>query len=295
MTELLLLLEASLPFLVFSVFLLGLFVGSFLNVVICRLPVMMESEWRSQCRDLLHPDQAVETPPRFNLVQPRSRCPQCKTPIRARDNVPVLSWLLLRGKCRSCQKPIPARYPIVEAVSALLCAVVAWYFGYSPVTLCALALTWSLLALTLIDYDHQLLPDIITLPMLWLGLFAAIWETVPGVDLQTAVIGAIAGYLSLWTVFHLFRLVTGKEGMGYGDFKLLAMLGAWLGWQMIPVIVLLSSLVGAMVGISLVIFQGRDRNRPIPFGPYLAAAGWISLLWGNTIIETYLRFSMGPL
>lgn len=268
---------------------LGLIVGSFLNVVIHRLPIMLERAWRSQCAELLGTaaDTADDAP--FNLATPRSRCPSCGHTIRAVENIPVLSYLWLRGRCSACGARIPARYPVIETVTALLSAVVAWHFGFGWQAAGALLLTWGLITLSVIDIDHQLLPDAITLPLLWLGLAFSLFDVF--VDSRTGIIGALAGYLSLWTVYHVFRLVTGKEGMGYGDFKLLALLGAWMGWQALPGIILLSSLVGAVAGISLVLIRGRDRNLPIPFGPYLAAAGWIMLLWGDQITQAYLRWS----
>lgn len=264
---------------------LGLLIGSFLNVVIHRLPRMMEREWAAQCAELRGDTIPTEAP--YNLSQPRSACPACSTQIRAIDNIPVLSWLWLRGRCRACGAAIPIRYPLVEAVSGLLAAYVAYRYGYSLATGGALLLTWSLLALTFIDYDTQLLPDQITLPLLWAGLLFNLGGTYT--DLASAVSGAMAGYLLLWVVYWLFKLATGKEGMGYGDFKLLAALGAWLGWKMLPLIVVASSVVGALVGILLIVFAGHGRGKPIPFGPYLAAAGLFALFWGNRLTELYLR------
>jgi len=266
---------------------LGLLIGSFLNVVILRLPIMMEKEWHAQCNDLLEisPDNEQASEP-FNLVTPNSHCPKCNHKIKAIENIPILSYLFLKGRCSDCGIKIPVRYPIIEATTALLSIIVAWHFGPTWEAAAALLLTWVLVTLTVIDFDHQLLPDSITLPFLWLGLgisLAGIFT-----DPESAIIGALVGYLSLWSVYMLFKLTTGKEGMGYGDFKLLAMLGAWLGWQSIFPIILLSSIVGAVVGITLIVVRGRDRNIPIPFGPYLAAAGWITLLWGEQIIQTYL-------
>ncbi len=269
--------------------LIGLLVGSFLNVVIYRLPKMMENEWRSQCISLLEPEKEQAAAPPFNLATPASRCPHCDHRIRPWENIPLLSYLLLRGRCSSCKSPISMRYPIIELVCGLLTAVVAWHFGFGWQALAAMVFSWSLIALTMIDFDHQLLPDNITLPLLWLGLLLSINELF--VDSHTSLIGAAAGYLALWSVYWLFKLLTGKEGMGYGDFKLLALLGAWMGWQMLPVIILLSSVVGAVVGIILILSRGRDRNIPIPFGPYLAAAGWLALIWGAEINQTYLEFS----
>ena len=265
--------------------LLGLLVGSFLNVVIHRLPKMMENEWRNQCAEL-HGDAPVEDEP-FSLIRPRSRCPSCGHPISALENIPILSWLWLRGKCSDCQAPISPRYPIVEAVTGLCSAAAAAYFGYGWMLLGALLLIWSLIALTFIDADTQLLPDSITLPLLWMGLCFNLFGVFA--DLSSAVLGAMVGYLSLWSVYWAFKLVTGKEGMGYGDFKLLAALGAWLGWQMLPLIILLSSLVGAAVGIVLIILARQGRHVPIPFGPYLAAAGLIALIWGKDLTQMYLR------
>ena len=265
--------------------LLGLLVGSFLNVVIHRLPKMMENEWRNQCAEL-HGDAPVEDEP-FSLIRPRSRCPSCGHPISALENVPILSWLWLRGRCSDCQAPISPRDPLVEAVTGLCSAAAAAYFGYGWMLLGALLLIWSLIALTFIDADTQLLPDSITLPLLWMGLCFNLFGVFA--DLSSAVLGAMVGYLSLWSVYWAFKLVTGKEGMGYGDFKLLAALGAWLGWQMLPLIILLSSLVGAAVGIVLIILARQGRHVPIPFGPYLAAAGLIALIWGKDLTQMYLR------
>jgi len=250
---------------------------------------MMENEWRSQCLSLLEPEKEQAPPPPFNLAIPVSRCPHCGHRIRPWENIPLLSYLLLRGRCSSCKSHISIRYPIIEFVCGLLTAVVAWHFGFGWQALAAMVFSWSLIALTMIDFDHQLLPDDITLPLLWLGLLLSVGGLF--VDSHTSLIGAAAGYLALWSVYWLFKLLTGKEGMGYGDFKLLAVLGAWMGWQMLPVIILLSSVVGAVVGIILILSRGRDRNIPIPFGPYLAAAGWLALIWGAEINQTYLEFS----
>lgn len=271
-----------------GVFLLGLAVGSFLNVVIHRLPKMMERDWRRQCAELDDTEGTATEERSFNLSTPASTCPHCGHRIRWFENIPLLSYLFLRGRCSACGKPISLRYPVIELVTALLSAAVAWHFGWSWQAGAALLLTWALIALSMIDFDHQLLPDSITLPFLWLGLLLSLFPVFA--DAQTAIIGALAGYLSLWLLFHAFRLLTGKEGMGYGDFKLLAMLGAWMGWQALPVVILLSSVVGAVVGIGLILFLGRDRQLPIPFGPYLAAAGWITLLWGSDITGAYLRW-----
>ena len=265
--------------------LLGLFVGSFLNVVIHRLPRMMENEWAEQIAEFR--EEALPDQPRFNLATPRSRCPHCGTPVAAIDNVPLLSYAVLGGKCRHCKAPISGRYPAVELLTALLSGAAAWQFGATLATVGALLFIWALVALTFIDLDTQLLPDSITLPLIWLGLgFNISGHFAP---LPDAVIGAMAGYLSLWLVFHAFRLITGKEGMGYGDFKLLAAIGAWLGWQMLPLTILLSSVVGAVVGVSLMLFARHERDNPIPFGPYLAAAGLIALFFGDFLTERYLQ------
>ena len=266
--------------------LLGLCVGSFLNVVIHRLPRMMEREWQAQCAELRGETPSTAEAP-LSLSRPRSRCPHCGHPISALENIPLLSYLLiLRGKCSGCGQAISPRYPLVELLSGLLSAYAAWHFGPTLQTAGALLLIWALIALSFIDLDTQLLPDSITLPLLWLGLLFNLMRTYA--DTDGAVIGAMAGYLSLWSIFWLFKLATGKEGMGYGDFKLLAALGAWLGWSMLPVIVLLSSLVGAAAGIALIALARHGRNVPIPFGPYLAAAGIIALFWGQELTRNYL-------
>lgn len=264
--------------------LLGLCLGSFLNVVIHRLPRMMEREWQTQCCELRGEAPPAAEP--LTLATPRSRCPACGHPITALQNIPVLSYLVLRGRCAACRNPISPRYPLIEAFTGLVSAYLASHFGLSWQTAGALCLLWTLIALACIDLDTQLLPDSLTLPLLWLGLLFNLFGTY--VDLASAVVGAMAGYLSLWSVYWLFKLATGKEGMGYGDFKLLAALGAWLGWQMLPAIILLSSLVGAFVGLGLIVFARHGRNIPIPFGPYLAAAGLIALLWGGSLTRTYL-------
>ena len=264
---------------------LGLLVGSFLNVVIHRLPKMMEHDWHSQCAEL-----RGEPPPHFeplSLAKPRSRCPGCGHLVSALENIPILSWLVLRGKCSSCRAPISPRYLVIEGLTCLLSTFAAIHFGVGLATGGALLLIWSLIALTFIDFDTQLLPDSITLPLLWLGLLLNMFGTFT--DLPSALIGAMSGYLSLWSVYWAFKLTTGKEGMGYGDFKLLAAIGAWLGWQILPLTILLSSLVGAIVGIALIVVAKRGRNVPIPFGPYLATAGLIALFWGKGLTQTYLR------
>ena len=267
---------------------LGLIVGSFLNVVIYRLPLMMEREWRAQCAELLGQPVQGDGSPALTLWGPRSQCPHCGHLIQAVENIPLLSYALQRGRCAHCGAAISRQYPLVEALSGLLAGVVAWKFGFGWSAAAALVFTWVLLAASAIDFRHQLLPDDLVLPLLWLGLFAALFGLFA--DLPSAVIGAMAGYLALWSVYQGFRLLTGKEGMGHGDFKLLAALGAWTGWQYLVTIVLLSSLVGAIFGLALILFRGRDRRVPMPFGPFLAAAGWIALLWGETINRTYLNW-----
>jgi leader peptidase (prepilin peptidase)/N-methyltransferase len=280
------LLEQSTLFLAVSAAAFGLVVGSFLNVVVYRLPVMLQQRWARDCREIA--GQEAETPQAaFNLLVPASSCPHCGHRIRAYENIPVLSYLVLKGRCAGCKSVISPRYPAVEAVSALLSVVVVLHFGYGAQALAALLFTWAMIPLFLIDFDHQLLPDSITLPLLWAGLLLSLPGTFT--DSASSIIGGAAGYLSLWGIFHLFRLVTGKEGMGYGDFKLLAAIGAWTGWQLLPVVILFSSVVGAVIGIGLILFRGRDHNLPMPFGPFLAAAGWLTLLWGNDIIELYLH------
>ena len=270
-----------------SAALLGLCVGSFLNVVIHRLPKMMEREWRAECAEIA--GQEVPVAERYNLVVPRSACPSCNRPITALENIPLLSWLVLRGKCAGCNARISPRYPAVEALTAALSAYIAWHFGFGMAAAGALLFTWAMIALTFIDLDTYYLPDSITLPLLWLGLLLNINSTYA--PLSGAVIGAAAGYLSLWGVYWIFKWATGKEGMGYGDFKLLAAIGAWLGWQMLPLTILLSSLVGAVIGIGLIVLAGRGRSVPIPFGPYLAIAGMIALLHGPGLTRAWF----GPL
>ena len=280
------LLPGELPPALFAVIcgVLGLLVGSFLNVVIHRLPMMMERDWRNHCAEL-HGEEPPQNKP-LSLARPGSRCPACGHAIRAIENVPVLSWIFLRGRCSACAKPISPRYPLVEATSGLLCAFAALHFGYGWAAAGAMLLIWCLIALTWIDLDTQLLPDSITLPLLWAGLLFNVSGSF--VDLQSAVIGAAGGYLSLWLVYWAFKLTTGKEGMGYGDFKLLAALGAWLGWQMLPLTILLSSMLGAVVGITLIVVIKRGRSVPIPFGPYLAAAGILALFWGKPLTRAYI-------
>ena len=291
--------------------LVGLLVGSFLNVVIHRLPIMLERQWRAQCAELDAPAAEPATAPTepatlasraaepYNLVVPRSACPVCRAPIKSWQNIPVLSWLYLRGKCASCKAPISLRYPLVELLCAVLSAAVAWRFGFGWTAVAALAVTWTLIALTGIDLDTQLLPDALTLPLLWGGLLASLAASLGAgssdgtsslpVSPAEAITGAAAGYLCLWVVYHLFRLCTGKEGMGYGDFKLLAALGAWLGWHMLLPIILCSASVGAAVGITLILAGRQGRGVPIPFGPFLAAAGWLAMMWGPQWVSAYLR------
>ncbi len=285
--------QSQLWFYLTTVGLVSLCVGSFLNVVIYRLPLMMQQEWQSECRllldDELNTNQAKpkNTSEPFNLVKPNSTCPKCKTAIKPWQNIPIISWLILKGKCASCSNPISIRYPAIEAITALLSLVVAYNFGATEQALLYIVITWALVALTFIDIDHMLLPDQLTLPLVWLALIAA----VAGITItpSDAIIGSAFGYLSLWSVFWLFKLLTGKEGMGYGDFKLLALFGALLGWQSLLTIILLSSVVGAIIGIALLSIQGKDKATPIPFGPYLAIAGWITLLWGNHLQSAYFN------
>ncbi len=267
---------------------LGLLIGSFLNVVIHRLPKMMHRDWQSQARELLGLP-AEDSGPVFNLVLPHSRCPHCNHQIKAWENIPIVSYLALRGRCSACKAPISVRYPLVELACGLLSAYVAWHFGFGWAAGAALVLTWGLLAMSMIDADHQLLPDALVLPLLWLGLIVNSFGLFA--SLEDALWGAVAGYLSLWSVYWLFKLITGKEGMGYGDFKLLAMLGAWGGWQILPLTILLSSLVGAVLGVIMLRLRNAETSTPIPFGPYLAIAGWIALLWGDQITGTYLQFA----
>lgn len=273
------------------VILLGLTVGSFLNVVILRMPRIMEQEWRRDCAELNGRSDADALPagPPLSLADPPSSCPRCGVRIAPWDNIPIFSWLLLRGRCRACKGRISARYPLIEALTALLSVVVVWHFGLTIQAAAALALTWGLIALAVIDLETQLLPDDITLPLLWLGLLLSL--TGVFTDSTSAILGAVSGFLVLWLVFHLFRVLTGKEGMGRGDFKLLALFGAWLGWQALPQIVLLSALAGAVIGVALIATGRQQKQQPIPFGPFLAIAGWIALLWGEAITDAYLRWS----
>ena len=287
----------NLPLFAGSVFILSLVVGSFLNVVIYRLPIMLERDWRAQAAELLptaaNPEAVAG---KLTLSTPGSACPACKAPIKAWQNIPVVSWLVLRGRCAACKTKISLRYPVVELATGLLSASVAWHFGFGATAACGLMVTWTLIALTGIDIDHQLLPDGITLPLMWAGLLAAVVVGPAGggpipVSARDAIIGAASGYVSLWLVFHAFRLITGKEGMGYGDFKLFAALGAWLGWKLLPLVILLSAATGAVLGILMIVLRGRDRSAPMPFGPYLAAAGWIAMMYGDVLVDGYLRVS----
>ena len=277
----------------------SLMVGSFLNVVIHRLPIMMERAWREGLEEFAETTVDVESgnadsatdavkPAAFNLAVPRSRCPSCGKEISAWQNIPIISYLVLGGKCANCKSPISKRYPIVEFVTMALSLIVAWQLGPTPQAALGIIVTWFFVSMTMIDVDHQLLPDSLTLPLMWIGLLVALYPVFT--DLQSAVIGAAAGYMVLWLVYQLFKLFTGKEGMGYGDFKLLAAIGALLGWQALPVVILLSSLVGAVVGVTLIAITGRDKNIPMPFGPYLAAAGWIAMLWGDSLSNWYYGF-----
>ncbi len=276
-----------------AVGLFGLIVGSFLNVVILRLPRMMQAEWRASAAEILGQPVAVSARPRMSLSQPRSTCGHCRTPIKARHNIPVLSFLLLRGRCANCNHPISLQYPAIELFSAVLALVVLATFGALPFTLFALVFTWTLLAAAMIDWHTQFLPDALSLPLLWLGLLISLGHDAGYalVDPATAIIGAAAGYLILWFVFQAFRLVTGKEGMGYGDFKLLAVIGAWLGWQALPMVLLMASLAGAIVGGALMATGTLERGKPMPFGPWLAIAGWLALVAGDTISGAYLSLA----
>jgi leader peptidase (prepilin peptidase) / N-methyltransferase len=269
----------------------GLLVGSFLNVVIHRLPKMMERDWKAQIDEYLQQDVVASVPPiateKYNLVVPRSACPACGHQITAIENIPIISYLAIGGKCRGCRAPISMRYPLVEALTGIVSGLLAWRFGFGLPAVAAILFAWAMISLTFIDFDTQLLPDDITLPLLWLGLLLNMFNTFT--DLQSAVIGAVLGYLALWSVYWGFKLATGKEGMGYGDFKLLAAIGAWLGWAMLPLVILLSAGVGAIVGISMMLFTKHGRDTPIPFGPYLAAAGLIALVWGKQISQAYLH------
>ncbi|HEC25971.1 MAG TPA: prepilin peptidase [Gammaproteobacteria bacterium] len=279
--------------LISSISLLGLFFGSFLNVVIYRIPLRLQHEWRTECKEFLEIESSStdnqETAPPENIFTSRSHCPRCGHLITALENIPVLSYLLLRGKCSECSTRISPRYPAIEILTAILSGLVAWSFGLTPALPFLLILVWSLIALSFIDFDHKLLPDTLLLPILWLGLLVNSQGLIT--DIHSSLYGAVAGYLSLWLFYQAFKLLTGKEGMGYGDFKLLALIGAWLGWQMLPLVILLSSLVGAVTGILGILILGRNRQLPIPFGPYLSIAGLIALFWGQEIIDGYLQFA----
>ncbi|MGH8305133.1 MAG: prepilin peptidase [Steroidobacteraceae bacterium] len=298
------LLAASPAVFIGTALVLGLAVGSFLNVVIYRLPIMLDRQWREQYVEHAGSDAQAATLPaasreRFDLIVPRSACPSCKAPIPATQNIPILSWLILRGRCARCGKPIGIRYPLIEALTGILSAWVAWRLGFGLPALAALTLTWFLIALTFIDLDHQLLPDSLTLPLLWTGLALSLWGPAAGgapvpVDVRSSLIGALAGYLSLWSVYHLFRLLTGKEGMGYGDFKLLAAIGAWLGWQMLLPVVLIAAALGAVVGITVLTLRGQHRGTPIAFGPFLAIAAWLALMFGHRLVAGYLGLFAYP-
>ena len=277
-------LQSSNLLLFFVCGLFGLFVGSFLNVVVYRLPIMMEKGWRRECKEFLELEADPQEEP-FNLMVPRSACPSCGNLISACTNIPVISWLLLRGKCGNCKSKISVQYPLVELLTAILSLLVAMKFGATWQTVFALLFTWALICLALIDFHTTLLPDSITLPLMWLGLLISLAPVF--VDAHHAIIGAAAGYMILWTIFQLFKLITGKEGMGFGDFKLLAALGAWMGWMKLPLIILLSSLTGAVIGIMMLVIFKHQRDKPIPFGPYLAIAGWIALMWGDELVLFY--------
>lgn len=283
-------------FFLFSVAVLGLIVGSFLNVVIVRLPVMLQQDWFKQCKEFLSENYQINVQAKdnsgqstYNLIKPASQCPSCQTSIKPYDNIPVFSYLLLRGKCRTCQAAIPLRYPIIEALTALISVLTAYHFGFTLTLLPALIFTWGLITLTVIDLDQQLLPDDITLPFLWLGLLVNIQGMF--CPLPEAILGASLGYLTLWSFYWLFKILTGKEGMGYGDFKLLAMMGAWIGFKGLLPIILISSMLGAIIGIGLILLRRHQKGTPIPFGPFLAGAGWIVFLYGDKIINYYLQYS----
>ncbi len=282
-------LQVNPVFFYISMLLIGLIIGSFLNVVIARLPIMMEQDWQKQCCELLEIDSRNQKES-FNLINPRSQCPHCGSMIKAQDNIPIISFLLLKGKCRACGEKISLRYPAIEILSGVTAVVIAVYFGISIQTFAAIILSWSLICLSMIDYDHHLLPDDITLPLLWLGLILNTFGFFT--NIYSSLFGAVFGYLSLWIVYISFKILTGKEGMGHGDFKLLAMLGAWLGWQMLPVIIIISSLAGALIGVSMILFKSHDRSMPIPFGPYLAISGWITLIWGQYITSAYINWAL---
>ncbi|NVK25370.1 MAG: prepilin peptidase [Gammaproteobacteria bacterium] len=279
---------------VFVIFvaLLSLLVGSFLNVVIYRLPIMMQQEWDCECRELLQDDLSAKSKKkkaqRINLLKPDSHCPSCKSPVKAWQNIPIVSYLLLRGKCGHCGEKISLRYPAIELLTAISSAMVAAKFGYGWQSVLLVPVTWAFICLIFIDIDHMLLPDQITLPLLWLALLVST-QTV-FISPTSAIFGAVFGYLSLWSVYWLFRLLTGKEGMGYGDFKLMAIVGAIVGAIKLPMVILMSSLVGALFGIINIVFRGSGRDTPMPFGPYIAIAGWIVMLWGDVMFDWYIQF-----
>ncbi len=276
-----------------TITILGLIVGSFLNVVIFRLPTMMHRAWRKECREFMEMDEdGQHDEQQFDLIKPDSRCPHCQHEIRAWENIPVISYVVLNGKCSACKTRISMRYPAIELLSGILSFLIAWHFGFGIQLIPALLLTWALIILSFIDIDHHLLPDDITLPFLWLGLLINLFAVFT--DVYSSLIGAMAGYMSLWLVYIVFKIVTGKEGMGHGDFKLLALLGAWMGWEVLPLTIILSSLCGAIIGVSMILFGGRDRKQAIPFGPYLAMAGWIALIWGQEISTAYNNWLINP-
>ena len=292
MTDFISLMNSNQTFFFGVTFIFSLMIGSFLNVVIFRLPKMLEQGWKKECREFLADELAKPKSQSeeelITLSTPSSTCPSCQHKIRFYENIPVISWLVLRGKCSQCRSKISLRYPLVELTTAILSVVIAAHFGVTLTTLFLLILTWGLVCLTLIDFDHMLLPDQITLPLLWLGLLVNVNGAI--VPLNDSVIGAVAGYMSLFSIFWLFKLITGKEGMGHGDFKLVAVFGAWIGWQLLPLLILMASAVGAVIGISMMMFKSHQREQAIPFGPYLAIAGWITLLWGNGIWAWYLSY-----
>lgn len=292
MTDFISLMNSNQTFFFGVTFIFSLMIGSFLNVVIFRLPKMLEQGWKKECREFLADELAKPKSQNkeelITLSTPSSTCPSCQHKIRFYENIPVISWLVLRGKCSQCRSKISLRYPLVELTTAILSVVIAAHFGVTLTTLFLLILTWGLVCLTLIDFDHMLLPDQITLPLLWLGLLVNLNGAI--VPLNDSVIGAVAGYMSLFSIFWLFKLITGKEGMGHGDFKLVAVFGAWIGWQLLPLLILMASAVGAVIGISMMMFKNHQREQAIPFGPYLAIAGWITLLWGNGIWAWYLSY-----
>jgi len=270
---------------IFLLLIFSLLIGSFLNVIIYRLPIIMQRQWRKECHEFLKIEDKEEQNERFNILLPPSHCPSCKARIRAWENIPLISYLILRGKCAHCKALISFQYPLIELLSAVLAIIVVFELGFSVAAFSAIILTWCLLVLTIIDIQHQFLPDDLTLSLLWIGLLLNLFGVFT--DINSAIIGAMSGYLSLWLVNKLFKLIRGKDGMGYGDFKLFALFGGWLGWQLLPFIILVSAAVGALVGVGLILFKGRDRQLPIPFGPYLAMAGWVAMLWGQDILRWY--------